>query len=323
MTRKSILKRFFIISLFIVIATTAALAQSTAFSFQGRLNDGTNPANGRYDLEFKLFNTITGGTQVGATLARPNTILINGVFSTTLDFGAAAFNNPNSVFIEIAVKPNGSPNQLTILGPRQQITAVPFALRATSAANADNSTNAVNAQNAVNATNATNATTATTAATATNALSLGGVSSTGWTRLNVENTGSLILTGGIQAGGNLTQPTNSNGLVKAMIVVGHVSSIPNIMRCYNGVTTSSSGNCGFSITAAPGLAGVDKIDFGFDISTRFVVVSAQYANGSFSPSTNNNGINYRIFNNTTVDVFTFSNSWADTREINSYTILIF
>ena len=84
------------------------------------------------------FNAITGGTQIDSTIARPNTALINGVFTVTLDFGATAFNNPNSVFIEIDVKPAGSPNAFTILGPRQQLTVVPFAVRAAAAANADN-----------------------------------------------------------------------------------------------------------------------------------------------------------------------------------------
>ena len=145
------------------------------------------------------FTTLwSADNQIGALVDRPNTVLANGVFSVVLDFGATAFNNPASIFIEIAVKPNGSPNAYTILGPRQQLTVVPYAVRATNATNADLATNAVhatnadlaaNATNAVNAnhsastdiatfaydaTNAVNATNSTTAATATNALNLGG-----------------------------------------------------------------------------------------------------------------------------------------------------
>ena len=76
------------------------------------------------------------GTQIGATISRPNTALMNGVFSVNLDFGATAFNNPNAVFIEIGVRPNASANAYTILGPRQQLTVVPFAVTATNATNA-------------------------------------------------------------------------------------------------------------------------------------------------------------------------------------------
>jgi len=50
-------------SLFIVLASLAgvhqAAAQGTAFTYQGRLNSGGNPANGSYDLTFSLFNTAT------------------------------------------------------------------------------------------------------------------------------------------------------------------------------------------------------------------------------------------------------------------------
>jgi len=54
--------------------------------------------------------------------------LINGVFIVTLDFGAASFNRPIALFIEIGVKPACSPIAYTILGPRQQLTVAPFAV---------------------------------------------------------------------------------------------------------------------------------------------------------------------------------------------------
>ncbi len=118
-------------------------AQGNAFNFQGRLNDGTNPANGSYDLQFKLYDAVMGGNQIGTMVGRPNTVLANGVFSVVLDFGASAFNDPASIFIEIGVKPNGSPNAYTILGPRQQLTVVPYAVRAMNATNADHATTAM------------------------------------------------------------------------------------------------------------------------------------------------------------------------------------
>ncbi len=118
----------------ILLLTGAAFAQGTGFSFQGRLNDGTTPANGSYDLQFSLYTAIVGGSPIGSTMPKPNTTLVNGVFSVMLDFGATAFNDPNAVFIEIGIKPNGSPNAFTILGPRQQLTVVPYAVRANDSA---------------------------------------------------------------------------------------------------------------------------------------------------------------------------------------------
>lgn len=128
------MKRTLLILTLTVLLPVISAAQGTAFSFQGRLNDGMNTANGAYDLRFELFTALTGGAQVGTTVDRPNTALVNGVFSVMLDFGATAFDNPNTVFIEIAVKPNGSPNAFTVLGPRQQLTVVPLAARANDSA---------------------------------------------------------------------------------------------------------------------------------------------------------------------------------------------
>ena len=65
-------------------------AQTTAFTYQGRLTDGGSPANGSYILQFKLFDAVLGGTQIGATISDVSVTAANGVFSTTLDFGAAA-----------------------------------------------------------------------------------------------------------------------------------------------------------------------------------------------------------------------------------------
>ncbi len=316
------MKKIILIFALILLIPTAVLAQSSAFSFQGRLNDGTNPANGRYDLEFKLFNAITGGTLIGVVVSRPNTILINGVFSTTLDFGAAAFNNNPNLFIEIAVRPNGSTNALTILGPRQQITAVPFAIRAISAANADNSTNAqnaFNAQNAVNSTNATNATNATTAATATNALSLGGVAPAGWARLNVPNNGDLIANGRLQLTGNATQLSTSNGLVKAMV---YVNANATIIRCFNGITNTSSGNCGFSATKATQFGGLYTVNFNFPLNDRFVSVTPETSGGSV-----NIGATFRLDGtfNSSIFVTTFITdvTWVNSSADNPFIIIVY
>ena len=291
MLGKSILKCNFIGFVLVFLTASAAFGQGNAFSFQGRLNDGTNPANGSYDLQFRLYDAIAGGTQIGAVVARPNTTLINGVFSVALDFGATAFNNPNSIFIEIAVRPNGNPNAYTILGPRQQLTVVPFSVRAANATNADNATNAqnsvnsqnsvnatnaVNAQNSVNATNsqnsvnATNATNATTATTANNALNLGGVTPASYARLDFANQGNLLATG-LLLTNDARQPANANGLVKAMI---YVNANGTIARCYNGITNSTTGNCGFTITHTP-LGGQYNIDFGFQVNNRFFSATSE------------------------------------------------
>jgi hypothetical protein len=307
------MKTLILIFALILFIATAAFAQGNGFNFQGRLNDGTSPANGHYDLQFRLYDAIAGGNQIGAAISSPNTVLINGVFSVTLDFGATAFNSPNSIFIEIAIRPNGSPNAFTILGPRQQLTVVPFAVRAANATNADNATNAANATNAVNAQSAL------VALTANNAIALGGVPSSGWAQLNVINTGDLRTTGALAITGNAFQPITSNGFIKAMLQVGPQGTI---LHCFNGVSNLSSGDCGFILTQPIGnFGGIYRINFGFPISGRFVAVSAEY--GRFGNSQNNNGgANYRLFDTTSIEVFTFDADSVDTFG-RSFTLILF
>jgi hypothetical protein len=107
-----------------------ANAQTTIFSYQGKLTDAGNPANGNYDLQFKLFDTVTvgTGTQQGATLVRNPVVVSAGIFTVTLDFGANVFNGIDR-FLEIGVRQAGSGNPYTTLAPRQPITSSPYAIQ--------------------------------------------------------------------------------------------------------------------------------------------------------------------------------------------------
>src|ERR1700687_892303 len=73
----------------------AARAQNSAFTYQGRLTDSDNPANGNYDLQFALFDSLAAGTQIGSTLSLSNVAVSGGVFSLSLDFGVNAFPGAN------------------------------------------------------------------------------------------------------------------------------------------------------------------------------------------------------------------------------------
>src|SRR5262245_9121450 len=82
-----------LISLVGLFTASVALAQATAFTYQGRLNDSGNPANGNYDMLFKLFTTQTvgTGTQQGSTITNSTVAVANGIFTVQLDFGAGVF----------------------------------------------------------------------------------------------------------------------------------------------------------------------------------------------------------------------------------------
>jgi len=52
----------------LVLDATSSFAQGTAFTYQGRLNDGAAAAHGTYDFRFKLFQDSFGNTQAGGTV---------------------------------------------------------------------------------------------------------------------------------------------------------------------------------------------------------------------------------------------------------------
>jgi hypothetical protein len=113
----------------------ATLAQTTSFTYQGKLTDGASPANGSYDLQFALFDSLSGGSQIGSTLTLASTTVTGGIFTVQLDFGNA-FPGANR-FLETSVRPAGG-GAFTLLTPRQRITSTPYAIRSASASNADN-----------------------------------------------------------------------------------------------------------------------------------------------------------------------------------------
>jgi hypothetical protein len=128
-TQKAILTS----SLLFVCGLTVASAQSSVFTYQGRLNDGTNPANGNYEILFRPFGVFTGGSQI----AFPNirfVVVSNGLFTTTMDFGSAIFDG-SLRYLQLEVRTNGAAAGYTPLAPRQQLTPTPYAIFSTQAGN--------------------------------------------------------------------------------------------------------------------------------------------------------------------------------------------
>jgi hypothetical protein len=119
-----------------LISFGIAQAQSTQFTYQGRLTDNSLPANGTYDFQFKLFDAPNGGAQVGTTVSLTNINVSSGIFTVTLDFGAGAFPGANR-FLEINVRLAGG-GAFTPLNPRQPVTSTPYAIQSLNAANATN-----------------------------------------------------------------------------------------------------------------------------------------------------------------------------------------
>jgi hypothetical protein len=115
----------------------AVFAQSTFMSYQGRLNDGTNLANGSYDLTFAFYSLPTGGSPLFGPVTNLNVAVSNGLFTTHLNVNGinpAIFNGgPIAAhFLEVDVRTNGSSTGFAALTPRQPLTSTPAALTATS-----------------------------------------------------------------------------------------------------------------------------------------------------------------------------------------------
>jgi hypothetical protein len=126
-------------SLFVVSSSLAQegpldpqAALGTAFTYQGRLTDGGAPANGAYDFEFRLYDSLSGTTQIGSAVVKDNVSVTGGVFTVQLDFGASAFAG-EARWLQISVRAGSSSGAYTTLSPRQELTAAPYALYATRA----------------------------------------------------------------------------------------------------------------------------------------------------------------------------------------------
>jgi hypothetical protein len=171
-----------------------AQAQTTAFTYQGRLTEAGSPANGNYDIRIQLYDAQTGGNVICGAQGSPNVSVVNGVFTLQLDFGSeACFPFGSNRYLEVAVRPTGSPNPHTILSPRQQILSVPYTLKSLKAQDANNATNAQ---------------------LATNALSLGGFGASLYLRTNGDGSALTNLNAGGITSGTLSEARLSSNIAR-------------------------------------------------------------------------------------------------------------
>jgi hypothetical protein len=103
----------------LLLAAASAMAQQP-ITYQGQLKQSGTPFTGTPDLEFRLYDSLVGGTQIGPALMRPAWPVQDGLFQVELDFGAGAF-GADPRWLEIVV--DG-----TALSPRQAINPAPVAL---------------------------------------------------------------------------------------------------------------------------------------------------------------------------------------------------
>jgi hypothetical protein len=111
-----------------ILTGQIALAQGTAFTYQGRLADNGSLPNNVYDMKFSLWDSASANTgQIGSTLSKSGVAVANGLFTVTLDFGANF--SGGARYLQIEISPAGQ-NNYTPLSARQQLTPSPYAITA-------------------------------------------------------------------------------------------------------------------------------------------------------------------------------------------------
>lgn len=111
---------------------TTPASVGTTFTYQGMLTDNTQPANGTYDLQFTLYDAVSGGQQMGNIVTLNDKPISNGLFTAELDFGPVFTGEPR--YLEIAARDGSSTDEHETLTPRQPIQPAPYAMHADFAA---------------------------------------------------------------------------------------------------------------------------------------------------------------------------------------------
>jgi hypothetical protein len=121
---QNIKMRFAILMAAVLFSALASTAQTTVFTYQGKFTDSAvaQPTNGTYNMQFAMFDAVSGGNQIGVAVVVPAVQVVNGIFTVSLDYTAASFDG-SPRFLQVTV---GN----TVLSPRQEITSAPLAIAA-------------------------------------------------------------------------------------------------------------------------------------------------------------------------------------------------
>ena len=117
----------FLITIGIAESLQAQTALGTAIRFTPtKLKVNGQPINGTFDMRFKLFDAPSAGTQIGSTVIKTGISVVGGAVATqALNFGEDAFDG-DARWIEVSVRQGNQ--AFTIIGAREKLRPVPFAL---------------------------------------------------------------------------------------------------------------------------------------------------------------------------------------------------
>ncbi|MCB8945263.1 MAG: hypothetical protein H6658_16065 [Ardenticatenaceae bacterium] len=101
---------------------------NNVFTYQGRLSDNGQPADGTYDFQVYIFTEADGGALL-EQYSGLGTAVDAGLFQLDIEVDPNIFNSGGRRWLEIWVSPAGA-NTWTTLNPRQEIQPVPQAIYA-------------------------------------------------------------------------------------------------------------------------------------------------------------------------------------------------
>ena len=128
---KTLLSVLIVVFVFCKAGVVCAVPMSTAFTYQGRLNDGGSPAEGLYNFGFLLYDDPNEAMVV--EIAPPvlqEIEVIDGYFTTNLDFDVEY--SGEAYWLGIALWDGQDPNTVVMLSPRQEVTPTPYSIYAAS-----------------------------------------------------------------------------------------------------------------------------------------------------------------------------------------------
>jgi len=118
------------VMLLLLLAAAPAAAQVTsAFTYQGELEQAGAPATGEFDFEFVVYDSANGGLVFAGPVNAEDVFVDGGLFATEIDFGPNVFGMMD-LWLEVRVREGDSTGAFAALAPRQKLTPAPLAQHA-------------------------------------------------------------------------------------------------------------------------------------------------------------------------------------------------